>query len=224
MLCFRRFRNININLSSRLITVVSVVACAMSIQFIDSGLVTAASALTIALSFVLLVQQRKTKRLGNLLQQNNELRRKAYFMRQERERLHRTLDRMDEHVADLHGIPQELHRLSKNRNIDRLLDVVAEQKELQEKLRRKINQQVMQQILAIVVREDRDQNWTLRPLEVEKLIVRLGLVEGIEFNEQRFRQMLTQDPTVSSIMKILRSLLERDDEYQHGSPIFKIKT
>jgi hypothetical protein len=145
-------------------------------------------------------------------------------MRQERERLHRTLDRIDEQVADLHAVPQELHRLSKNRNVDRLIDVVNEQKVLQEQMRQKINQQVMQQIMSLVVRVDRDRNWTLRPMEVEALIVRLGLIENIKFNEQRFRQMLTQDPTVTSIMRIIRSLLERDDEYQHGNPIFEVKT
>jgi hypothetical protein len=91
-------------------------------------------------------------------------------------------------------------------------------------MRQKINQQVMQQIMSLVVRVDRDRNWTLGPMEVEALIVRLGLIENIKFNEQRFRQMLTQDPTVTAIMRIIRSLLERDDEYQHGNPIFKVKT
>lgn len=133
------------------------------------------------------------------------------------------MDRLDENIAELHHVPQELHRISKNQNVDRLLAIVQEQKMLHEKIRQKINQQIMQQILTILVREDRDQSWTLRPTEVEKIIVRIGLVDGIEFNETLFRETLNHDPTVSNVMKIIRSLLERDDEYQHGTPIFRFK-
>jgi hypothetical protein len=200
-----------------------VAASVASIQFVESMLVTIASVLTVGLAILLLFQQGKLKRLGACRHQNNELRRQVYYMRQERERLHRTLDRIDEAVADLHHIPQELHKLSKNKNVDRLIQVVQEQKEVQEEMRKKINQQIMQQIMGVVVREDRNGNWTLRPTEVEALIVRLGLVESIEFNEQRFRQLLTKDPTVTAIMRIIRSLLERDDEYQLSASIFKVK-
>ena len=131
------------------------------------------------------------------------------------------MDRLDEHVAELNHIPHELHRVSQNQNVDRLLAIVEEQAELQEKIRTKINQQIMQQILTIVVREDRDQNWTLRPTEIEKIIVRVGMVEGIEFDEKLFRGTLEENPSVSTVFKILRCLLERDEEFQYGSPIFR---
>jgi hypothetical protein len=221
-LCLSRCRNITC--STSLIISVAVTASVLSIQYTDNWIVTVASGFTVCISFLLFFQRRKIRRLGTVRHQNSELRRQVHYMRQERERLHRTLDRIDEQVADLHTVPQELHRLSKNRNVDRLIEVVNEQKVLQEQMRQQINQQIMQQIMSLVVKEDRDRNWTLRPTEVEKLIVRLGLIENIQFNEQRFRQMITHDPTVANIMKIIRSLLERDDEYQHGNPIFKVKT
>ena len=215
----------NITCSIPLVSAVAVAVSVVSIEFIDDNwVVTFASFCTIFIAILLLVQRLKVRRLGTLKHQNNEIRRQVHYMRQERERLHRSLDRLDEQVADLQSVPQELHKLTKNRNVDRLIEIIHEQKILQEKMRGKINQQVMQQIMSLVVRVDRDQNWTLRPTEIEALIVRLGLVENIEFDEQRFRQMLTHDPSVSSIMQIIRSLLERDDEYQHGRPIFKLKT
>jgi hypothetical protein len=220
-LCLWRLRTLRVN--PLLVATVAAAASAASIQFTDSMMVTVASSLTIFMILVLLLQQRKLRKFGTFRNKHNELRRQVHYMHQERERLHRTMDRLDESVAEMHHIPQELHQISKNQNVDRLLAIVQEQKELQEKIRVKLNQQIMQQILTIVVREDRDQNWTLRPTEVEKIIIRLGLVEGIEFNETLFRQMLTEDPSVSTVMKIIRSLLERDDEYQHGTPIFKFK-
>ncbi len=220
-LCLLRFRTWRVH--PLLVATIGVAASVATIQFTDSTIVILASSLNIFMILVLLLQHRRLRKHGTLRQQNNELRRQSNYLRQERERLHRTMDRLDETIADLHHIPHELHRISKNQNVDRLLAIVVEQKKLHEKIRVKINQQIMQQILTIVVREDRDQSWTLRPTEVEKIIVRLGLVEGIEFNEALFRETLSNDPSVSTIMKIIRSLLERDDEYQHGTPIFKFK-
>lgn len=220
-LCLYRLHTLRLN--PLLVATLAVAASVASIQFADSTIVTMASSLTIFMILVLLLQQRRLKKHGTLRHQNNELRRQVHYMRQERERLHRTMDRLDEAIAEMHHIPQELHKISKNQNVERLLSIVQEQHELQEKIRIKINQQIMQQMLTIVVREDRDQNWTLRPTEIEKIIVRLGLVEGIEFNETLFRETITEDPSVSTILKIIRSLLERDDEFQHGRHIFKFK-
>ena len=133
------------------------------------------------------------------------------------------MDRLDEQAADLHLIPKELQQLSKSQDVDRLLEILEEHKSIQEKMREKINQQVMQDIMSIVVRSDRDRNWTLRPTEVETLIVRLGGLEQIDLNERRFRQILGTNPTLGNVMEVIRSLLERDDEYQYGDPVFKVK-
>jgi hypothetical protein len=206
-----------------LISALAVGSSVLSIQVTNMTLVTMASVLSIGFSIVLLLQNGKIKRLGTVRTQNNELRKKVHYMRQERERLHRTLDRMDETVAELHHIPQKLHKISRNKNVDRLLAVVREKGEIQEKMRERINQSILQQIIQVIVRADRDGNWTLRPMEIEAMIVRLGMVEGVEFHEQRFRQLVQADPTVSTIMRMIRSLMERDDEYQHASPIFVIK-
>lgn len=105
--------------------------------------------------------------------------------------------------------------------MDRLLSIIEEQADLQEKIRIKINQQILEHILTIVVREDRDQNGTLRPTEIEKMIVRLGMIEGIEFDEKLFRETLEENPSIFTVMKILRCLLEQDDEFQHGMTMFR---
>ena len=214
----------NITISAPLICAIAVTSCAISVEFSDRWVVKIASLLTIFASFLLLFQRQALKRLGNLKRQNRELQRQVHYMRQERERLHRTLDRLDEKVADLHSIPKELHKLTKHKNVDQLIELVQENQKIQDEMRKNVQKQIMQQIMSLVVRVDRDRNWTLRPTEIEALIVRLGLMKNIEFNEQRLRQMLQYDPTITTIMRIIRSLVERDDEYEHGNPIFRIKS
>jgi hypothetical protein len=211
------------NFTTNVFVVTTIVTCALTIQLTDDVKITTASILTIICSLILVNQQRKLRRLMSVRHQNNEIRRKLHYFRQEKERLHRASDRLDETAADLHQIPKQLHELSKNRNVDRLVTVIRQHKSIQEQIRQRLNQQVVQQIMSIVVNADRDSNWALRPTEVERLVLRLGLVEEMEFNEKRFREMIGPQPNLGSVMKVIRSLLERDDEYQHGDAVFKMK-
>lgn len=155
--------------------------------------------------------------------QNNDIRRKLHYFHQERERLHRTMDRLDETAADLNHIPKELHEISKNKSVDRLVSLIRQQKSIQEQIRQRLNQKVVQQIMSIVVQADRDSDWALKPTEVERMVLRLGMVEEMEFNEKRFREMIGPQPNLGSVMKVIRSLLERDDEYPHGDAVFTMK-
>jgi hypothetical protein len=46
----------------------------------------------------------------------------------------------------------------------------------------------------------------------------------VEFNEKRFREIIGLTPNLGSVMKVVRSLVERDDEYEHGGdPVFRVK-
>jgi hypothetical protein len=206
-----------------MISAVAIISSFATMQFVDSVLAVIASVLTIATALLVLLQQRKLRRLGSLRREHNDLRRKANFFLYERERLHRTMDRMDQKVADLHYVPQEYHKLSKNKNVDRLTQIVQEQQDIHNAMRKKIRQRVMQQILGVVVKADRDQDWALGEQEIELLIVRLRLVEGIQFHEKRLREMLYNDSSIDSIFKLLRSIEKRDGEFQYEDPIFTIR-
>ena len=219
----KMYRWCKYNCSAALICAAGVASSILSATVVATPLIQIASTLSILLSILVLWQRKKIRRLGTLRQQNNELRGHANYFKQERERLHRTLSRLDETCAELHSVPHELHRLTKNKNLDRVLEVIQEQELIQEQMRDAINKQIMQDILEVVMRVDRDKDWTLRPTEIETLIVRLGLNPMVEVNETKFRQMLLMAPNVSTIMQLIRALLERDDEYEHSDSVLKIK-
>lgn len=202
----------------------AMISSLVSIQFVDGVLVTVASAFSMVVALLVLLQQRKLRRLGNLRRQHIELRRRANYFHQERERLHRTQERLDQLMADLHYVPQELHKLSKNQDVSILMEIVAEQRIVQDAIRHKIQQKVMQKLLDIVMKADKDNNYALGPKEIELLIIRLGLVKGVEFNEARFRQMLAEDASIHSIFAMLRSMRDREDEYQYSDSVFTIKS
>jgi hypothetical protein len=213
-------------LNPPMISAIAMISSLISMQIVvDSLLVTTASMLTICISLLVLLQQRKLRKLATLRKEHNNIRRQANYLNGERERLHRLVDRLDTNVAELHYIPQELHKITNSSrvDIDDLVHLVHEQSLVQEKLRNKIQQRVMQQLLSVVVKADKDQDFALSSKEIDVLTMRLRAVKGIEFNERRFKEMLNDDPSIHSVFKMLRSMKERDEEYQYGDPIFIIK-
>jgi hypothetical protein len=209
--------------SPSVISAFAILSSLISIQFVDSLLVTIASVLTTVVGLLVLLQQRKLRRLGNLRRQHNELRRRVNFFHQERERLLRVLARHDHALANLHFIPQELQKLSNNQDVNRLTQIVDEQRVLQEAIRKKIQQRVMQQLLSVVVHANsRDDGIALGSQDIENAILRLNMIRGLEFNETRFREILAEDPSIRSIFQMLRSMQERDDEFQYSQPAFVI--
>jgi hypothetical protein len=209
-------------LNPAVLSAVAMISSLISIQFVDSLLVTISSALTMVIGVLVLLQHRKLRRLGNLKRQHNELRRRANFFRQERERLHRAQERLDQTMADLHYIPQELHKLSINQDVNRLTQIVDEQRIVQEAIHKRIQQRVMQQLFAVVVTANRDDDFALGSHEIEKIILQLNRIKEIEFNEKRFREMMAEDPSIRSVFQMLRAMQERDDEFQYAQPVFVI--
>jgi len=107
--CLRRCQTMMMTttMNPRLLAMVAVLSSALCIHMTESLLAKIASTLTLFLTIVLLLQQHRLRSLGMMKRQNNELRRQTHYLRQERERLHRNMDRSDQHVADLNHIPHE---------------------------------------------------------------------------------------------------------------------
>jgi hypothetical protein len=222
MICLWSCRKTFINTVT--FSVVSMISSFVAMQLIDSVLVMVSSTLTIGIGLLVLFQRRKIKQMGTLRRQHNDLRRKANYFVQERERLHRTLQRMDEKMASLSTVPAELKRLGQKgtANYDRLVTVVEEQEAVQEAIRKKIRQRVMQSIMSVCVQADKNDDFALTNSEIDVLVSRLKLIEHVEFHEERFRAILLEDSTIKSILKVIRSLIEKEDEYERGEPVFRL--
>lgn len=202
----------------------AMVASFISMQFVDSILVMISSGMTIGIGLLVLFQRRKIKRLGTLRKQHNNLRQQANYFVQERERLHRSMERMDQKIASLSHVPKELERLSQksSANYGRLVTIVEEQEDVQEAIRRKLRQRVIQSIMGVCVQADRNADFALSPSEIDVLVVRLKMIEGIEFHEERLRATLSQDSSIKYVLKVIRSLVEKEDEYELGDTVFRI--
>jgi hypothetical protein len=148
-----------------------------------------------------------------LRQAQNNLRSEVNYLANENERLQRNLLKLDGAVTQLEGIERELSRIAGSfQNVNRLVEIVAEQNEVHERMKKNLKSSILQTILGVVTKSDADGDFIISSKELQVLIVRLGMMDGVQFQEGNFRKLLTQSSCVSSIMSMIRSLLQENDE------------
>jgi len=177
-------------------------------------LVKIASAGTFVFGPLAACQQRKLRNFGTLRNHQNQLRAEVNYLYQEQERLQRSLTRLDSNVMQIETMERELSRLAGSKhNINRLLDVVHQQEQVYDNIKENLKKSVLQSILTALVQSDGDGNFVIHSREMEVLVVRLNMMEGVKFHEQKFRQLIgTDSQSLATIMRLIRSLLQDDDE------------
>jgi uncharacterized membrane protein required for colicin V production len=79
--------------------------------------------------------------------------------------------------------------------------------------------------MGVVVQADADRDFCIGKSEMEVLILRLKMIQGIEFDEANFRKAVSMDAEgiihLSEIMKVLRNLM--DDSVAEEDNIFHLK-
>jgi len=112
---------------------------------------------------------------------------------------------------------------SKN-NLNKLIRNVEEYKRVNERIKEILKGRIMQCIIRAILMADRDRNFIITEKELENLVIRLGMINGVDFNETRFRQLFAKREThnVKTVLAICRDLM--DDNVPKEKNIFQIET
>lgn len=127
----------------------------------------------------------------------------------------------------LEGVEEELVDIAEaaQTNVNRLVEMNAEFKELNQKIKKNLETTVVQQVVSVVVQADANRDFTIGKAELEMLVMRLKLIKGIEFDETNFRKAVSLDADgvihLAEIMAVLRNLL--DDNVAEEDNIFHLK-
>lgn len=189
----------------------------------EGSIVKAASALSLAFGPYAAYQKRRLKQLSSLRQLQNRLRQEMNYFVSENIRLSQTLERLDRAVARLEEVEDELLGICKDvSNLRRLVEVAEAQREVSKEMKRSLKAVVMQNVLSVVTRSDKNRDFQLSPTELESLIIRMGLIEGVKFNESEFRKRMASNPngSLKTVLGIFRTLLS--DDKPDGNEIFVI--
>jgi prefoldin subunit 5 len=159
------------------------------------------------------LQKRQLRRLGGLRKQQSQLRAEVNDFAVQNEVLQRRLHRLDETVSGLESAETELRLYAKDESqVHRLQFLVERQHQVQAEMKEYLRKQVIHDILQVVVRADRDQDFTISPRELETLVLRCNSIKGVVFHERNFRaQLAAGERSLASIMRIIREVMSDED-------------
>jgi len=128
-----------------------------------------------------------------------------------------TLERTQQSFFKNHGIVEE-------EQVHHFLRICRQLETLHRKMRQITQRQVLQQIMTAVVASDRDDDGDVSPSEMERLIVRLHALPGVQFHEQIFREQMTQgNRSLSTIMNMLKRIMQNRDNDDDDDAILTLR-
>jgi len=86
-----------------------------------------------------------------------------------------------------------------------------------------IQAEIIQNMFNVILTSDQNIDFQIGPIEMEILIVRLGLIDGVEFDEKEFRKVIAQNQnkTLKSIFGIIQAMNDCSDN-EVENPIFHL--
>jgi hypothetical protein len=70
---------------------------------------------------------------------------------------------------------------------------VNEYKLLQADIKTDLRSKVQQTLMTVFMRSDQDEDFVIDPEEVDRLVLRLKNIPGVEFDEKKFRKVLNKE-------------------------------
>uniref|UniRef100_A0A7S1CW08 Uncharacterized protein n=1 Tax=Cyclophora tenuis TaxID=216820 RepID=A0A7S1CW08_CYCTE len=196
------------------VAVAGVGASAATMTLAGGPIAGTASGLTAAVAPYAAYQKRQIGELGGFRGQTNEMRGHVNELHNQNNILSSSIDKLEENVGALEGVEAALSSFAAKAqcNVDRLVKCVNEMDRLQKLIQQNMRTQVMQDVLSIVVKADRNRDYTLNRVEIEMLIFRLNTLQSVDFHEKNFRKMLKGKKmlTVTEVMEMLRNLMAED--------------
>uniref|UniRef100_A0A7S4MV79 Uncharacterized protein n=1 Tax=Odontella aurita TaxID=265563 RepID=A0A7S4MV79_9STRA len=187
--------------------------------FTDILFVNLACAVNLVLGAYCLYQNRVLSKLPSIRELHNRLREQTNSLRGENARLNRSVYRLDMSVTRMEAVEEELAAIAGDASggVRRLIAATDEQRMINREMEEKLKAEVLQTVIGAVVRSDRNRDFLLSPTEMESLVVRLGLIKGVGFDEKKFRQELRDNSSpldfaavhysLDAIMSVLRNLI-----------------
>jgi len=128
-------------------------------------------------------------------------------------RLHETVVDLGETVDRLEDVEQALDVITQTQgqSIAAFEEQVADNREILNKMQSNLKANVLQNLLQVVIRSDKDEDLTIEHHEIGELIDRIRGINGVEINEELFRDAITSSGgSLQCVMDIIRHLMNDD--------------
>ena len=198
----------------------------------EGRVVTAAAFATAVFGPYAACQKRQLARLGGFRGQHNRLRGEVNGLMAENDKLTANVNELDSEVDKLEEVEAKLGAIAGNRdNADRMVAYVKKNRELINKIKDNLARRVIHDIMTVLMRGDRDQDFSIGPKEMDVIIFNLNNIEGVDFNEDLFLELVKTHGDkygkdgvfqIDGAMRVIRNLLSDDVPPEFN--VFNIRT
>lgn len=153
----------------------------------------------------------------------NKLRKEANNLGTQNDVLHREVGKVEEEVNNLVRCESNLNDIaaSQGHDVRLFMDLVKENKESLAGMKESLHGSVMADVMEMVLVADRDEDFQIDPEEVNALVLRMKNLDGVDFDEEEFRKVIsTQCLDVNFVILLVKDMMDDSSP----SKILKVNT
>jgi len=205
----------------RVVLAIGLATCVVSLItliLVDSTIVGVAMLFSVICSTTVMLRQRKLTSKGSVRNLINVLRQSANEYHGSNSSLRKSIDSLLPQAARVKEMEQQVEdQVRKSgQNMNEFTNSISLNNALLDKMKEKMKLQTSQEILRVFFLSDRSKNMKLDPTEVEILIVRLSVMNGVIFDEGLFRKTFRNGLTLSDISILIKAMYNDNDDSDVG--------
>ena len=194
-----------------------------AMAIVGGPVVTTAGVLSSLIGPYVFYQQKQLTEIAMLKETHEAILKEVNNLTHENERLEKLIKELTDTVGKLEDVEAALDVLTatQGESVAEFRKQVEENKKILAKMEKNLKGNVLQNMLSVVVRSDKDGDFTIDANELEELIQRISEIQGVTLYEDRFRQKIKESGgSLKAVMAVVRSLLMDEDE--GAEPIFTL--
>lgn len=183
-------------------------------------LVTTASAAGLIIGLLVMLNQCRLSRMATMAHLMDEIKADVKRFQKENNKLQKTCEDLHEDVERVKNAENQLEGIASQgeHNVELLVGIVKENKKVVRRQAKLARAQIQEQLLTMVLRTDKDQTLNLEGKEIDRLIMRMNTQDGIDLDEAKFREKISQkDGSIAAIMEVLRELGNDDEDLDEAA-------
>lgn len=161
------------------------------------------------------LQRRILSNTGGMRNALNKLRADANELSYQNNVLQGEVDKVESHVNDLKSAESTLSDIavSQQTDVKMLVDLVKENKVILNGMKEMLEGEALADLMEVVLVSDRDEDFKIDPEEINAFILRLKNLNGVDFDEDEFRKILTTNELdIQFVMLLVRDMIDDTTE------------
>jgi len=160
-------------------------------------------------------QQTKLTDILALKETHEAVKREVARLTSENARLNATVGELSDTIDKLEDVEQALDVITQTQgqSVEAFAAQVKDNRDILGQMQKNLRANVLQNLLQVVIRSDQDDNMQIEKHEIDDLINRIKKINGVEVNEEKFKErIVSARGSLESVMIIIKNLMSDNNE------------